>query len=59
MRKNRKSGGITLYINKSIKFKDVTNMSVVIDNIMECITVQLCTNRQNKFIATCVNRTWS
>ena len=32
-------------------------MSVVIDNIMECITVQLYTNRQNKFIATCVYRT--
>ena len=43
--KNRESSGVTLYINTCITFKEVTNMSVVIDNIIVCITVESCTNR--------------
>lgn len=38
--------GVALYIDKSYKSKCVISMSMVIDNIMECITVEIETGKK-------------
>ena len=38
---NKKDGGAAIYVNVSIEFKVLQTMSVVIDDILECFTVQL------------------
>ena len=54
IRKNRKSGGVAIYINKSVNFKSMKCMSMEIDNIMECVSIELCINRgKNCVYITC------
>ena len=43
IRKNRKFDGVA--INKSVNFKSMKCMSMEIDNIMECVSIELCINR--------------
>lgn len=40
-RNHKKGGGVALYIHKNYKGKCINNMSQVVDNIMECITVEI------------------
>ena len=47
----------TLYINKSVNFKSMKCMSMEIDNIMECVSIELCINSGKNIIVTCVYRT--
>ena len=57
IRKNRKSGGAAIYINKSVNFKSMKCMSLQIDNIMKCVSIELCINRGKNIIVTCVYTT--
>ena len=56
-RKNKKGGGVAIYVNDSISFKIIDTMSVVIDDILECVTVELCINKKYNIIVSCIYRT--
>ena len=40
-RKNKRGGGVAMYVRESIDFKEISSMSLAVDNIMECVTVEL------------------
>ena len=48
---------LAIYINKRVNFKSVKCMSLQIDNILECVSIELCINRGKNIIDTCVYRT--
>ena len=48
-RLNKKGGGVAIYVHKSLKYRILKNMSVVIDDIMESI--------KRNVIVSCIYRT--
>ena len=50
-------GGVAIYISKSIDFMEIKSMSSVVDNIMECVTVELKLNKGKHVIIGCTYRT--
>ena len=55
-RKNKKVGGVAIYVNVSIEFKVLQTMSVVIDDILACITVELSISNRTNIIVSCIYR---
>lgn len=56
---NRESGcggGVALFVDKGIIYKAVDNMSVFIDDKMECITIELCLEKTKNVLVSCVYR---
>ena len=56
-RQNRKGGGVASYVSNSLDFKIANKMSTHVNDIMECITVELCINKSKNIIVSCVYRT--
>ena len=56
-RNTRKGGGVALYIDRNYNSKLVSKMSIAIDNIMECITVEMEIEKLKKITTSCVCRT--
>lgn len=52
----KRGGGVALYIKNSLKYKVVECMSTTIDNLMDCITVEICMEKQKNVIVSCVYR---
>ena len=40
-REHKSGGGVAIYISKSIYFIEIKSMSSVVDNIMECVAIEL------------------
>jgi len=40
-RKNKSGGGVALYVDKTLNYKVVESMTTVIDNLLECITIEI------------------
>lgn len=57
IRTNKKGGGVALYIDKSNDSKPVSYLSFAIDNIMECITVEIEMDKSKNIIISCIYRT--
>lgn len=55
-RSNKKGGGVALYVNNRLKYKIVENMTTAIDNVMECITVEICLEKRKSIIVSFVCR---
>ena len=41
-RRGKKGGGVALYIENGLNYKIVESMTTAIDDLMECITVEIC-----------------
>lgn len=55
-RRCKEGGGVALFIDKTIECKIVDHMSLAIDDVLECITVEIILqNRKNIFVS-CVYR---
>lgn len=39
-RKNKKVGGVALFVDKNLTYKVVEKIRMVVDNILECITIR-------------------
>ena len=55
-RKVKRCGGVALFIDKNYKCKIVKSMSQAIDNIMECITVEIEMESSKNILVSCVYR---
>ena len=55
---NRKSfaGGVAIYVDTNLKFKSVENMSQAVDNLVECITIEICMGNMRNVLISCVYR---
>lgn len=56
-RTKRKGGGVALYINKNLRSKKMECMSLVVDDIMECVTVEIEIEKGQNIIISSVYRT--
>lgn len=55
-RQNKTGGGVALYVHKTIHFSIVNSLSIALDNVMECVTIELKNEKQKNIIISCVNR---
>lgn len=56
-RREKKGGGVALYIDSNYRSRVVENMSLVKDKVMECVTVEIEIERSKNIIISCVYRT--
>lgn len=56
-RNDKTRGGVAFFIHESIKFHVVNGMSLAVDGIMECLTVEICNEKKKNVIVSCVYRT--
>lgn len=55
-RSNRSGGGVALYIDSNLKYRLVECLTVVIDDLMECIAVEIELERRRNMVVACVYR---
>ncbi|XP_061139602.1 uncharacterized protein LOC133157239 [Syngnathus typhle] len=55
-RKVKRCGGVALFVDKNYKGKIVRSMSQAIDNIMECITIEIEMESSKNILVSCVYR---
>lgn len=57
-RQNKGGGGVAFFVDCTLKFNVVENMSVALDNLFECITIEIDNgNNKNIIIMSCIYRT--
>ena len=56
-RKNKRGGGVLIYVVQSLKFKEITEMTENIDNVYECISIEINMDRGKNIVITCLYRT--
>lgn len=55
-RENRKGGGVALYVHSRFDYRVVDNLTSIIDNVMECITVEISLEKKKNVMVSCVYR---
>uniref|UniRef100_A0A669B1C7 Reverse transcriptase domain-containing protein n=1 Tax=Oreochromis niloticus TaxID=8128 RepID=A0A669B1C7_ORENI len=56
-RLNKAGGGVAIYVHNSIKYNVVTTMSMAIDGILECLTIEIMNEKKRNVIISCIYRT--
>ena len=56
-RENKGGGGVALYIDRNLRYKTIENMSTIVNDVMECITIEICMGTKRNVIVSCVYRT--
>nr|XP_055059783.1 uncharacterized protein LOC129443303 [Misgurnus anguillicaudatus] len=56
-RVNKKGGGVALYVDTALRCKLIKSMSLTIENILECLTIEIEIERSKNIIISCVYRT--
>ncbi len=54
IRQNKVGGGVAMYVDKNLKSKVLDNVSSAIDNILECITIEIYKEKCKNVIISCV-----
>ena len=49
LQKSNKSGGASIYVNTNLDFKFKDNLSLVIDKVIECVSVEPCFKKCRMF----------
>ena len=55
-RKNKNGGGVGLYISNRLNFKIVNQATTSIDNVLECMTVEIILNNSKNIFVSCLYR---
>lgn len=55
---NRQSrgGGVALYVDKNLSYKLIEDMTMAVENVLECITIKICTEKGKHVIISCLYR---
>ncbi|KAL7373405.1 hypothetical protein ABVT39_006045 [Epinephelus coioides] len=56
-RKNKNGGGVALFVDRKFNFKVDEKLSVVVDNLLECVTIEIVLERKKNIIVSCIYRT--
>ena len=56
-RKNKNGGGVALFVDRKFNFKVDEKLSVVVDNLLECVTIEIVMERKKNIIVSCIYRT--
>ena len=57
VRNNKKGGGVAWYVNKELASKYIPHKSTVVDNLLECITIEIMISGHKNVIVSCLYRT--
>ena len=49
-RQNKGGGGVAIYVDRNIAFKVLETMSMVVDNMLECTSIELCKGKNKPVI---------
>ncbi|KAL7374674.1 hypothetical protein ABVT39_005135 [Epinephelus coioides] len=55
-RENKSGGGVAVYVDISLNYRVVQNMSTATDNLFECITIEICKEKNKNVIISCIYR---
>ncbi len=55
-RKNKNGGGVAIYIDNNLKYKLIGKMTEAVDDLLECITVEICFEKMKNITVTCIYR---
>ena len=53
---NQRGGGVSIFVNKGYSCKLISDMSAGVENLFECVTVELTLNRGEKTVISCIYR---
>lgn len=56
-REDKKGGGVAIYVDSNLQSNLVNNMSTSIDNVLECVTVEVKIEKRKNLIVSCMYRT--
>ena len=56
-RENKNGGGVDLFVDKNLTYKVVENMSTVINDVFECVTIEILMEKKKNIIVSCMYRT--
>ena len=54
---DKRGGGVALFVMSSLKCKVIGDMTTVIDNLMECVTIEIIVERSKNILISCIYRT--
>lgn len=49
-RVKKSGGGVAIYVDKRLKYNVVKSMTAAVDNLLECITVEICVEKVKKIL---------
>lgn len=56
-RVNKKGGGVALFVDKKLNYKLEKSMSFTVDDILECITIEIIQKKKKNVLVSCMYRT--
>lgn len=56
-RQNKRGGGVAVYVRNIFECKIIQELTTIVDDVMECITIEIILKRSQKVIVSCVYRT--
>lgn len=56
-RKNKGGGGVAIYVDKNPNYKVIESMTTVVDSLLECITIEICEEKNKNIAVSCIYRT--
>ena len=56
-RQSKGGGGVAIYVHRDVSFKVVEAMTVGVENVLECITVEICIDNGKNAIVSCIYKT--
>lgn len=56
-RVNKRGGGVALFVMSILKCKVIGNMTTVVDNLMECVTIEIEVEKSKNILISCIYRT--
>ncbi len=55
-RKNKGGGGVAIYVDRNLKFRVLSDMTAVVDNVLECISIEIIKEKSKNVIISCIYR---
>lgn len=56
-RRNKHGGGVALFVDVNYGYKMIENMTMVMDDILECLTIEIERTKKKNIIVSCIYRT--
>ena len=53
-REHRRGGGVAIYVKNGIEFDVMESLCFAVDNLLECISINVCASRKKSIIVTCI-----
>lgn len=56
-RMNKYGGGVAMFVDLKYGYKMIENMTMVVDDILECLTIEIVRTKKKNIIVSCIYRT--